>query len=327
MSVRELVVLGTASAVPTRERNHNGYLLRWDGEGFLFDPGEGTQRQMLHAGVSAHDITWICVTHFHGDHCLGLPGVIQRIARDNVPHPVQVAYPAAGEEYWRRLRHASAFADTEVIVPRPVSGDEARLPAGPLTLTARPLSHPIPSYGYRIEEPPGRTMLPAELARRGIHGPMIGELQRKGSITAPDGSVVTLEECSVPRPGQSFAFVMDTRLCDAAFALADGVDLLVVEATFLSAEASLAAHYGHLTAAQAGRLAAACGVRRLVLTHFSERYPVAEEWRFREEAGKAFSGEIILARDLARIPVPKRRRERDARPGDRPAGEPPASHG
>ena len=74
MSVRELVVLGTASQVPTRQRNQNGYLLRWDGEGILFDPGEGTQRQMLHAGVAAHDLTRICVTHFHGDHSLGLPG-------------------------------------------------------------------------------------------------------------------------------------------------------------------------------------------------------------------------------------------------------------
>ena len=74
MSVRELVVLGTASQVPTRYRNHNAYLLRWDGEGLLFDPGEGTQRQLIHAGVSSTDITKICITHFHGDHCLGLAG-------------------------------------------------------------------------------------------------------------------------------------------------------------------------------------------------------------------------------------------------------------
>ena len=80
MSVRELVVLGTASQVPTRHRNHTGYLLRWDGEGFLFDPGEGTQRQMLRAGVAAHDLNRICVTHFHGDHCLGL-GSISAVAR------------------------------------------------------------------------------------------------------------------------------------------------------------------------------------------------------------------------------------------------------
>jgi len=76
VSHRELVVLGTASQVPTQRRNHNGYLLQWDGDGLLFDPGEGTQRQMLLAGVSASQITRICLTHLHGDHCLGVPGVL-----------------------------------------------------------------------------------------------------------------------------------------------------------------------------------------------------------------------------------------------------------
>ncbi|MEV1203356.1 ribonuclease Z [Microbispora rosea] len=306
MSVRELVVLGTSSAVPTRHRNHNGYLLRWDGEGFLFDPGEGTQRQMLHAGVSAHDVTWICVTHFHGDHCLGVPGVVQRIARDKVDHEVRAAYPASGETYWRRLRNASAFADTDVIAPRPVSGEVAEWPSGPVTLTARPLSHPVESYGYRVDEPGGRRMLPGELARRGVRGPMIGELQRHGSLTMPDGSTVTLEQCSAPKPGQSAAFVMDTRMCDGAFALADGVDLLVIESTFLSAESAMAAQYGHLTAAQAGRIAADCGVRRLVLTHFSERYTTADEPRFVDEVRTSYAGDVVTARDLMRVPVPKR---------------------
>ena len=80
MSQRELVVLGTASQAPSRSRNHNGYFLRWDDEGVLFDPGEGTQRQMLFAGVTASQITRICITHLHGDHCLGLPGVLARMS-------------------------------------------------------------------------------------------------------------------------------------------------------------------------------------------------------------------------------------------------------
>jgi ribonuclease Z len=107
VSTRDLTVLGSASAVPTRTRNHNGYLLRWDGHGILFDPGEGTQRQMSFAGLAATDVTWLCVTHFHGDHCLGVPGIVQRIARDRVPHPVRAVYPASGAVYWDRLRHIS----------------------------------------------------------------------------------------------------------------------------------------------------------------------------------------------------------------------------
>src|ERR1700688_1223054 len=102
VSDRELVVLGTASQAPTRRRNHNGYFLRWDGEGLVFDPGEGTQRQMLFAGITASQITRICITHFHGDHCLGLPGVLQRISLDQVPHAVDVCYPAESQEVFGR---------------------------------------------------------------------------------------------------------------------------------------------------------------------------------------------------------------------------------
>ena len=119
--MRELVVLGTGSQIPTRARNHNGYLLRWDGEGILFDPGEGTQRQMAFAGVAASDITRLCLTHFHGDHCLGLPGVVQRLSLDRVAHPVYAHYPASGQEFFDRLRHASAFYDVADVRAQPVS--------------------------------------------------------------------------------------------------------------------------------------------------------------------------------------------------------------
>ncbi|MEU0569719.1 ribonuclease Z [Nonomuraea sp. NPDC005983] len=298
MSSRELVVLGTSSAVPTRHRNHNGYLLRWDGQGYLFDPGEGTQRQMVHAGVSANDVHWLCLTHFHGDHCLGVPGVVQRIARDKVRHPVRALYPASGEAYWRRLRHAAAFADTQVITEHPVSGERDEV--GPLL--ARRLSHPVESYGYRLQEPSGRRMLPDRLAAHGIRGPEVGLLQRGEPVRG-----ITLDQVSVPKPGQSVAFVMDTRLCEAVFDLASGVDLLVIESTFLSAEASLAKEYGHLTAYEAGQVAAEAGVRRLVLTHFSERYGLPAEQSFLDDARRAYDGEIVLARDLMTVPVPRRR--------------------
>ncbi len=122
MSHRELVVLGTASQAPTRSRNHNGYFLRWDGEGLLFDPGEGTQRQMLFAGVTASQITRVFITHFHGDHCLGLPGVLQRMALDQVPHVVEVCYPAESREVFGRLRQASLFRDRLQLRERPVDG-------------------------------------------------------------------------------------------------------------------------------------------------------------------------------------------------------------
>ncbi len=301
MSVRELVVLGTASQVPTRHRNHNGYLLRWDGEGILFDPGEGTQRQMLRAGVAAHDIDRVCVTHFHGDHSLGLAGVIQRINLDKVPHPVSAHYPRSGQRFFDRLRYATAYRETVALLEAPVYTD------GPLVRTPATrwrragLSHPVEAYGYRLVEPDGRRMLPDRLAAHGIKGPDVGRIQREGSLNG-----VALEDVSEVRRGQRFAFVMDTRLCDGVYALAEGCDMLVIESTFLDEDEELAVDFGHLTAGQAARVAREAGVRHLVLTHFSQRYPDPEEFG-RQARAAGYEAELTVARDLDRVPLPKRR--------------------
>jgi ribonuclease Z len=302
---RELVVLGTASQAPTRSRNHNGYFLRWDSAGLLFDPGEGTQRQMLFAGVTASQVTSICITHFHGDHCLGLPGVLQRMSLDQVPHVVEVCYPAQSQEVLGRLRHASLFRDRLRLRERPVVQDGPITDTPSFRLEARALSHSVPTFGYRLVEPDGRRMLPEKLAALGVTGPDIGRLQREGRLAA-DGQTVTVEQVSEPKPGQCFAFIMDTRLCDAAFALADRADMLVCESTFANAEAGLARDYGHLTAGQAGQIAAQAGARLLVLTHFSQRYESGDDKRLAAEAATTFGGEVVLARDLDRIPVPPR---------------------
>ncbi|MFJ4780628.1 ribonuclease Z [Streptomyces sp. NPDC088762] len=300
MSVREFVVLGTASQVPTRHRNHNGYLLRWDGEGILFDPGEGTQRQMLRAGVAAHDINRICVTHFHGDHSLGLAGVIQRINLDRVPHPVTAHYPASGQKFFDRLRYATAYRETVIIDEEPVAADGPLARGASYVLEARRLSHPVESFGYRLTEPDGRRILPGLLARHGIKGPDVGRIQREGALNG-----VTLEEVSEPKPGQRFAFVMDTRLCDGVEALAEACDMLVIESTFLDEDAQLAADHGHLTAGQAARVARDAGVRHLVLTHFSQRYSDPSEFE-RQARAAGFEGELTVAADLLRVPLPKR---------------------
>jgi ribonuclease Z len=310
VSQRELVVLGTASQAPTRRRNHNGYFLRWDGEGLLFDPGEGTQRQMMFANVTASEITRIFITHFHGDHSLGVPGVLQRMALDRVPREVDVYYPAdRGPEIFGRLRHASLFHDRLRLAEHPVTADGEILAVSPLAgfrLEARALSHSVPAFGYRLTEPDGRRMLPGRLARLGVTGPDIGRLQRDGQLVTAAGERVTLEQASAPRPGQRFAFIMDTRLCDAVFALADGADMCVCESTFADSEAGLARDYGHMTARQAGMVAAQCGVRLLVLTHFSQRYEADDGRRLLDEATAAFGGEVHLAQDLDHVPVPGR---------------------
>lgn len=301
--VRELVVLGTASQVPTRTRNHNGYLLRWDGEGIMFDPGEGTQRQLTFADVPSTAVTRVCLTHLHGDHCLGLPGVVQRMGLDGVRRDLPVSHPAGAEAQVAALLASSAHVELVRAVPSPVTDGEVA--AGPgWTLSALPLDHRVPTVGYRLQEADGVRMLPDRLAAAGVAGPDVGRLRRDGGLRVGD-RVVRLAEVSEPRPGQSVAFVMDTRWCDAALSLADGVDLLVCESTFLHADADLAERYGHLTARQAGELAARAGARRLVLTHFSQRYGESGE-PFLVEAQQVHD-DVVAAEDGMRVAVPRLR--------------------
>jgi ribonuclease Z len=310
MANRELVVLGTASQAPTRYRNHNGYLLRWDELNLLFDPGEGTQRQCTLAGVALPRLTHICITHFHGDHCLGLPGVLQRIHGAGVERPMPVIHPAEGTPWFERLRHASIYEEVTPVVGVPVAEDGvvADLGAG-RHLLARRLDHRVPSIGYRLEEPARSVLDRRRLDALGVTGEAAGAVARTGRVVV-DGRAVLLEEVSTVRPGQAFAFVMDTRMCEGAVALAADADMLVCESTFLDQDQPMAERYGHLTARQAATLAREAGVRLLVLTHFSQRYP--DSRAFLDEAAEVFP-DVVVAEDLARIAVPLR--ARDDRPG------------
>src|SRR3954451_20194069 len=212
MSVRQVTFLGTASQVPTRTRNHNAVFLQWDELGILFDPGEGTQRQMTLAGLSATQITHICITHFHGDHCLGLAGIVQRLSLDRVGHPVEIIYPASGQVFFERLRHASAFYEVATLVPRSVTvrpGETVTVcRAGKATVLACALDHGIDCQGYRLQEDDGIRMLPEKLAEAGVTGPAVRQLMQAGQIQAGE-RLVRLQEVSEPRPGQAFALVMD----------------------------------------------------------------------------------------------------------------------
>ncbi len=308
MSSREMVVLGTASQLPTRRRSHSSYALRWDDQLILFDPGEGTQRQCTLAGIAIARATAVCITHFHGDHCLGLPGVIQRRSFDNRTTakeivPLPIFFPGDGVEYFERLRNASISHDVSAVVPRPVQGPGVLGEIGALTLSAVELDHRCTTYGYRLEEPDGVSVVPERLAEAGISGPDVRILLDQGWLDTPSGRV-TRDQVTVPRKGQSMAFVMDTARCDGALELAAEVDLLVCESTYLHEHLDLAVQYRHMTARQAGELAAEAGARRLVLTHFSARYSDAAVMG---HEARGYHDDVVVAEDLVPVAVPPRR--------------------
>jgi ribonuclease Z len=316
VSARSLLALGTASQVPTRHRNHNGYFVQWDGFGFLFDPGEGTQRQMTHYGLSVSGIHHVCITHFHGDHCLGLPGVLQRASLDNLSHPLQVHYPASGEAFFGRLRHASIYVERAQIQASPIKGPGILVETPEWRLRTEPLDHTAPSWGYRIEEKAGWWLDPEKLVAAGLRGPLVGQLQREG-VVKHEGKTYHIHELGVERKGQSCAVVMDTRRCPGALALAEGVDLLLIESTYLESEGVEAAERGHLTAAEAARIGRDAGVRQLVLSHFSQRHPDTAEYL--AEAGAIFP-EVVALEDGGRVDLPARIQSRPGRLN--PTGDP-----
>jgi ribonuclease Z len=304
MSIRELVVLGTASQVPTRDRAHHGAVLRFDDEVVLLDPGEGTQRQLTFAGIAASTLTRVCITHVHGDHCLGLPGVIQRCSLDGRTSELPIHFP---EEALTTVRGLCAATPHNPVTPVELRPQRPGLvdTAGALQVSATALSHRLPTLGWRFDEPDGWRLRPDLASAAGIEGPARRELLEVGSVQVGTRRI-DVDEVAVPRIGQSIAFVMDTRWCDGAVELAAGVDLLVVEATFLESERGLAEEAGHLTAAQAARLGREAGARRVVLTHFSQRYPDLDGHR-REALDAAPDLDVHVAADLDRIPVPRRR--------------------
>jgi ribonuclease Z len=301
---REFVILGTASQAPTKARNHNGYLLRWDRLGILFDPGEGTQRQMLLAGVRSSSISHIAITHRHGDHTLGLPGVLQLMALQARSTPISVIHPVEAGPYLDRLLAVDLFDGGVDVrrVPLPTDRRTVLDLDDVTTLVAEPLSHRVPTLGYRVQEADGRTFDPQLLAQHGVEGPAVGALQREGSIQV-GGRVVAVEEVSDHRSGQAAGFVMDTRECPAIGRLLDRCDLAVVEATYQRGDEALAQQYGHLTAEQAGRAAMGAGVRRLVLSHYSERYDDPESFAVQ---AREHHDDVVAAVDLMTVPAPGR---------------------
>jgi ribonuclease Z len=309
VSVRELVVLGTASQVPTRDRAHNGYLLRIDGVGVLVDPGEGTQRQLTLAGARSSELDQILLTHAHGDHCLGLPGVLQRCSLDGVRGPVHVRYPAAAHDTVVGLRHATPYQDrTEVVLHPSEPGtvhDGPRVRIEAVALSHGTVDHPVPTLGWRVATPDGRRLDPVRLRREGVPPRARSELVTEGHVTV-DGRRVELRQVSDPRPGQVAAVVMDTRDAEGARDCAAGADLLVIEATFLDDQRALAEEVGHLTAAQAATIARDAGARRVVLTHLSQRYP-SREGHLAEARAAAPELDLTVAADLDVVPFPPRR--------------------
>ncbi len=304
MTIRDLIILGCSSQQPTRLRNHGAYLLRWNEEGFLFDPGEGTQRQFIFANVAPPTVTRMFVSHFHGDHCLGLGSMLMRLNLDKVQHEIHCYYPASGKKYFDRLRYGTIYHENIKVVEHPVSTAGTVHDDGKFCIEAAFVNHGgIENIAWRITEADRRKYDPALLAQKGIVGPIVKLLQQQGQIQTQE-RLVSLDEVSTTRKGDSFAIVLDTRPCLAATQIAQGAQLFLCESTYLEAEAELAKKHFHLTAKEAAAIAVEAGVEQLILTHFSARYLRSQD--FEKEAREVFPNSFA-ADDCKVFPWPRQK--------------------
>ncbi len=298
MSARDLTILGCSSQQPTRLRNHGAYLLRWNNEGLLFDPGEGTQRQFIFADIPPPVVTRIFVSHFHGDHCLGLGSMLMRLNLDNVRHVIHLYYPASGKKYLDRLRYGTIFHEQITVIEHPVTKGGVIEDNGSFKIEAEFLDHGVDNLGWRITEPNSIKFEKEKLLNFGIKGPLVRELEQQGQITI-DGKVIRLDEVSWVRKGDVFAVVIDTKPCQAAIDLAKGAKMLLCESTYLEEHAHLAKAHNHMTAKQAAMIAKQAGAEELILTHYSARYRDID--LFQQEAREVFPNTQV-ADDFKRFP-------------------------
>ena len=297
----QLTILGTSAMVPTKDRNHSAALLTHGTEGILVDCGEGTQRQLKLAGIPQSKITRILLSHWHGDHTLGLPGMIMTMSQGGYGETLHIYGPKGTKQHLKSMFEAFEF-DLRMHIEVHEVGKDTLFETEELLVKSMPLEHGVPCIGFRIEEKDRRRIDLAKIKKFGIpEGPLLGKLQR-GEEAIWKGKPVHPKDTTYVVKGKIIAFVTDTSPCKNAHILAENADLLICEASYTSTLEEKAEEYTHMTARQAGQLASQAGVKKLIITHFSARYITTTE--LLEDARTAFH-ETIAAHDLMKIALDK----------------------
>ncbi|HET6923150.1 MAG TPA: ribonuclease Z [Anaeromyxobacteraceae bacterium] len=295
--------LGTSAAQPTVRRNLSGLAVRHGRELWLFDCGEGTQRQMIAFGTG-FDVSAIFFTHFHADHWVGAIGFLRTLSMAGREQPLDLYGPSPA----RRLLESVLFAGAdafgyEVRVHEIEAGAEVRREGA--RLIAFQVDHRIAAVGWLLAEDgrPGR-FHPDRAAALGVpEGPLYGELQRGRPVEVNGRVISPAEVVEPPRRGRRVAVSGDTRPCPGTVEAARHADLLVHEATFGDAEEARARETMHSTAREAARVAREAGAKRLALTHLSTRYD-ADPSPLLAQAAEEYQGDLLVAHDGLAVEIP-----------------------
>jgi ribonuclease Z len=272
----QITFLGTSSGVPTRNRNVSSIALRLSqkAEAWLLDCGESTQHQLLRSDVRISQISKIFVTHLHGDHIFGLPGLLASCSMAGNVQQMQLFGPVGLKAY---VDACLRYSETRLAYPVKVHTVETGKvwEDDEYIVTCAPLKHRVTAFGYRLEQKAraGRFDLERAISLGIPSGPMYGQLKRGEIVNLPNGEKIDGKEfCGAPKPGTKLAYCTDTIYCDNAVALAENVDVLIHEATFAHQDADMAYQRLHSTSTMAAQVALQANAKHLIMTHFSPRY-------------------------------------------------------
>lgn len=302
MSQLELIFLGTGGSWPTVQRNVTSIALKKDGKVILFDCGEGTQRQIQKSSLSYMQISEIFISHFHGDHFLGLSGLLQTMQLNDRKEPVHIYGPQGMDELAVKLVTLGYFRPAFPIFSHEVY-DKDTLSFDDYSIDVLQTDHGVPSLSYRFREPnrPGKFNKPKALELGVPEGPLFSKLQRGNVVELSDGKkIYPRMVLGSPRPGRTVVYSGDTKPVDSMISFAKNADVLVHEATFDESLQERANDYGHSTAKQAAEIASKAKVDILVLTHISPRYLSVKQ--LKKEAESVFTP-VLIPRDLQTFSV------------------------
>lgn len=300
-----ITFLGTAGSIPTPERNPPAIMVNRKGELMLFDCGEGAQQQMMRARTGMGNLTSIFITHFHADHILGIPGLIQTMNFNGRTELLKIYGPHWVEEFVRMMTAIGLFKlkyEIKAIELHP--GD--KVDRGDYYIEALKTDHSVPSLGYLLaeKERPGKFNRIKAMELGVPEGPLFRRLH-KGEDIEVNGKVIKSSQIVGPvRPGRKIVYSGDTRPCGGIFAASDGVDLLIHDGTLADDMVDWAKESMHSTTGEAASLAALANVRQLVLTHISSRYS-DDTTQLLEDAKKEFEN-VSIATELMEIEIPYR---------------------
>ena len=295
----EITFLGTAAMVPTKDRNHSGFFLDYKDEGILFDCGEGIQRQLRMAGIKPTRVTKILISHWHGDHVLGLPGLIQTLGASEYSGVLEIYGPVGTKERFKAMFDAFVF-DRRLDMKIEEIKEEVFFQNKNFSLEAFELEHKVKTLGFRFVEEDRRRIDVKAVKKLGIpSGPLLGKLQDNKVVTFK-GNKVSPKDTTYVVEGKKIAYIADTVFCNNCYKLAQDVDVLVCEATYASNLSGKAEEYFHMTSKQAALIASKANVEKLILTHFSNRYKNTQE--LEEDARNVFDN-TLCAYDLMKVKV------------------------